>query len=238
LLKTRCYACLSSSCVGKSNDQPVGRRISFSWCALREDGSNMEAGALHCAAGDLADARIESSSAGSPKHTSKADSRQPKLSTETIALIKDMAMNNRLWGAERIRGELLKLDIRVCKRTIQKYMRHVRFKRPEGRTGRASCRTMLPISGQVIFYRSPTSSSARCLSSSTPSLNSRKVIHVGVTKAPTDAWVAQQLREATPYGQVPRYLIHDNDSKFGPAFARVADDAHQLVSDALAKLKP
>jgi putative transposase len=81
---------------------------------------------------------------------------------------------------------------------------------------------MLPISGQVIFYRSPTSSSARCLSFSTPSLNSRKVIHVGVTKAPTDAWVAQQLREATPYEQVPRYLIHDNDCKFGPAFARVA----------------
>ncbi len=53
-------------------------------------------------------------------------------------------------------------------------------------------------------------------------LKSRRVIHVGVTKAPTDAWVAQQLREATPYGQVPRFLIHDNDSKFGPAFARVA----------------
>jgi hypothetical protein len=33
---------------------------------------------------------------------------------EIIALIKDMAKNNRLWGAERIRGELLKLDIHVC----------------------------------------------------------------------------------------------------------------------------
>ena len=54
------------------------------------------------------------------KHKSKARSRQPKLSPETIALIKEMARNNRLWGAERIRGELLKLDIRVCKRTIQK----------------------------------------------------------------------------------------------------------------------
>jgi len=53
------------------------------------------------------------------KHKSKADSRQPRLSSETIALIRDMAMNNRLWGAERIRGELLKLDICVCKRTIQ-----------------------------------------------------------------------------------------------------------------------
>jgi len=53
-------------------------------------------------------------------------------------------------------------------------------------------------------------------------LKSRKVIHVGVTRSPTDPWVAQQLREATPYGQAPKYLMRDNDSKFGPCFARVA----------------
>jgi len=53
-------------------------------------------------------------------------------------------------------------------------------------------------------------------------LKTRRVIHVGVTRSPTDAWVAQQLREATPYGQAPKYLIRDNDSKFGPCFDRVA----------------
>jgi hypothetical protein len=53
-------------------------------------------------------------------------------------------------------------------------------------------------------------------------LKTRKVIHVGVTRSPTDAWTAQQLREATPYGQASKYLIRDNDSKFGPNFARVA----------------
>jgi hypothetical protein len=51
---------------------------------------------------------------------------------------------------------------------------------------------------------------------------SRKVIHVNVTRAPTDPWVAQQLREATPYGQAPKYLIRNNDKKFGKHFARVA----------------
>jgi putative transposase len=60
------------------------------------------------------------------KHKSKAHSRKPRLSLETITLIKEMAANNRLWGAERIRGELLKLNIRASKRTIQKYMRQVR----------------------------------------------------------------------------------------------------------------
>jgi len=33
-----------------------------------------------------------------------------------------MVKENKLWGAERIRGELLKLGIALCKRTIQKYM--------------------------------------------------------------------------------------------------------------------
>ncbi len=53
-------------------------------------------------------------------------------------------------------------------------------------------------------------------------LKSRRVIYVGVTSSPTDPWVAQHLREATPYGQTPKYLIRDNDSKFGSLFARVA----------------
>jgi len=46
------------------------------------------------------------------KHTSKVRSRKPRISPEAIRLIKEMAANNRLWGAERIRGELLKLGIR------------------------------------------------------------------------------------------------------------------------------
>ncbi len=50
----------------------------------------------------------------------------------------------------------------------------------------------------------------------------RRVVHVGVTRHPTDAWAAQQLREATPFGQRPRFLIRDNDRKYGADFARVA----------------
>jgi putative transposase len=54
-------------------------------------------------------------------------------------------------------------------------------------------------------------------------LKARRVIHVGVTRSPTDAWVAHHLREATPSGQAPNYLIRENESKFGSSFARVAD---------------
>lgn len=42
----------------------------------------------------------------------------------------------------------------------------------------------------------------------------RKIEHFAVTSNPCSAWVAQQIREATPYGEVPKYLLHDNDSIF------------------------
>ena len=48
---------------------------------------------------------------------------QPRISVDTIELIRHMARENRLWGAERIRGELLKLGIRVAKRTVQRYLK-------------------------------------------------------------------------------------------------------------------
>jgi hypothetical protein len=38
----------------------------------------------------------------------------------------------------------------------------------------------------------------------------REIVHFSVTRSPTDAWAAQQLREATPYGDGPPYLIRDN----------------------------
>ena len=54
-------------------------------------------------------------------------------------------------------------------------------------------------------------------------LGSRRVVHFGVTRSPSDAWITQQLREATPFGEGPRFLICDNDGKFGDQFERVAE---------------
>ena len=42
----------------------------------------------------------------------------------------------------------------------------------------------------------------------------RRVMHVAVTEHPTAAWTAQQLREAFPWDQAPRYLVHDRDRTF------------------------
>jgi putative transposase len=45
-----------------------------------------------------------------------------------------MARRGRLWGAERMRGELLKVGIKIEKRTIQKYMRGVHSTGSGGQT--------------------------------------------------------------------------------------------------------
>jgi putative transposase len=147
---------------------------------------------------------------------------RPSLSADTINAIRQMARDNRLWGAERIRGELLKLQIQVATATIQKYMHAVRPHRTPAQTwsvflnnhakGVWAC-DFLPASD--LFFR--------------PvylffiiELGSRRVIHFNLTRHPTDGWVAQQLREATPHGQTPRFLIRDRDRKYGQAFGAVA----------------
>ena len=122
-------------------------------------------------------------------------------------------------------GNALSLDIRVSKRTIQKYMKQVRPKRARGQSWKTFLRNhTAEVSGvwacdflQVtdLFFRP-------LFAFFIIELQSRKVIHVNVTRSPTDPWVAQQLREATPYGQTPTYLIRDNDRTFGQHFARVA----------------
>ena len=157
------------------------------------------------------------------KSRATAPAHHPPLTPETIALIREMAAANRLWGAERIRGELLKLDILVAKSTVQKYLRQAGPPRRSSQTWATFLRNhahdvwacdFLPITD--LLFRP-------LYAFFVIALGSRRVVHVGVTRQPTDAWVAQQLREATPFDQQPQYLVRDNDSKYGRAFTRVAE---------------
>jgi transposase InsO family protein len=60
-------------------------------------------------------------------------------------------------------------------------------------------------------------------------IKSREVVHVAATRAPTERWTAQQLRNITPFGQGPDVIIRDRDSKFGAEFDRVAKGAGTKV---------
>jgi len=152
----------------------------------------------------------------------KKSQGKPKITAETIALIQEMAKENQLWGAERIRGELLKLGMEVSKRTIQRYM-------PKDRKEHLSSQTW------ATFLKNQASGVWACDFTVVTDwlfrqwyvfvvmeLKTRRIVHTGVTKFPTDEWTAQQLREATPWGRGPKYLIRDRDKKYAMHFSAVA----------------
>ena len=145
-----------------------------------------------------------------------------KISAETIGLIRKMAGENDLWGAERIRGELMKVGIEVSKRTIQKYL-------PKDRKSRSSSPTW------ATFLKNQAGTLWACDFTVAydwlfqtwyifvvMELQTRRIVYAGVTKYPTDEWTAQQLREATPWGSGPQYLIRDRDSKYATHFSAMA----------------
>jgi putative transposase len=157
------------------------------------------------------------------KHRSKATTlREWRLAPDTIELIRRIAIDNRTWGAERIRGELLKLGIRVAKRTIQ---RHIRAVRPPGDGQR--WRTFLRnhtvwacdfLQVYDVWFRP-------VFAFFVIDVNTKRVVHVAVTREPGERWTAQQLRNATPFAAGPRFVIRDRDAKFGADFDRVAKGA-------------
>lgn len=165
------------------------------------------------------------------KHKSRPKTRElkPRIAEETIHLIKQMAAENRLWGVKRIQGELLKLGIKVARRTVQKYMRQAR-------------KPTAPSQNWATFLKNHSKDIWACdflpvvdlffgqiYAFFLVELSSRRVVHFGVTRHPTDEWVAQQLREATPNGEGPKYLIRDNDTKFGSKFQQVCEGSNIKV---------
>ncbi len=155
---------------------------------------------------------------------SAAGAKRPQVPDETVVLIQRLAAANRLWGAEGIRGELLKLGLRVGKRTVQRHMRAARPPRVpwRGQPWATFVRNHAAAIWACDFLQVSDLGFRSLVAFFIVELGSRRVVHVGVTRHPTGAWVAKQLREATPCGTAPRFLVRDNDGKFGAQFARVA----------------
>src|SRR5207244_7351577 len=166
--------------------------------------------------------------------------RPSPLTTATIDLIRRMARDNPLWGAERIRGEVHKLSIRVSKRTIQKCLRHAPRSRPCGQNWRTFLRNHAGEIWACDFLQVTDLFFSSLFAFFIIELRSRKVIHVGVTRSPTDAWTAQHLREATPYGlltpvyncaQIKLTVPRDGCSLWEMPFIISAGDSHDQEQD-------
>jgi putative transposase len=151
---------------------------------------------------------------------------RPALLKGLVDLIQRMARENWTWGAERIRGELLKLGIRVAKSTILKYIRLVREPAAPDQTWLTFLHNHASEIWACDFLQTYDLFFRALFVFVIIELKSRRVVHFAVTRHPTDAWVTQQLREATPFGVQPRCLIRDRDRKFGEAFGGGKGEEH------------
>jgi hypothetical protein len=141
---------------------------------------------------------------------------RPQVDAETRQLVRRMARENPLWGAPRIHGELLKLGFDVAESTVAKYM--PKREKPPSATWRA----FLMNHGLVAcdFFTVPTLTFGVLYVFVVLRHRDRRLLHIRATSHPTAAWTAQQIREAFPFDEAPRYLLRDNDSIYGAEFSR------------------
>jgi transposase InsO family protein len=134
---------------------------------------------------------------------------RPAISGELRPLIRRMSLENPLWGAPHIHGELLKLGFTVAQSTVAKYMAQ-KDDDPSGQSWGTFLRIMRRTSPPWTCSWSQPSALACCT----------ELIWINVTAHPTAEWIAQQITEAFPWDEAPRYLIRDRDAVYGAAVTR------------------
>src|SRR5215471_8657539 len=141
---------------------------------------------------------------------------RPPVSKEIRQLIRRMSRDNPLWGAPRIHGELLKLGIDIGETSVGKYL--VRRRNPPSQTWKTFLENHIQSMVSIDFFTVPTIRFQVLCVFLVLAHDRRRIVHFNVTRHPTAEWTVQQLREAFPFGQIPRYLLRDRDSIFGGDF--------------------
>ena len=155
---------------------------------------------------------------------------RPAVPPDVRALIREMSTANPLWGAPRIHGELQKLGISVSQSTVAKYMR--RHPRPPSQTWRTFLTNHASQIMAADLFVVPTVTFRLLFVLVILAHDRRRIVHVAVTEHPTAAWTAQQLRNAFPENEAPRYLLHDRDSVFADVATTIAGMNIQAVRTA------
>src|SRR5450631_1437908 len=138
---------------------------------------------------------------------------RPQIGTDLRALIRRMSIENPLWGAPRIHGELLKLGFEVAQSSVAKYM--VKRRRPPSQGWRTFLCNHAPDIAAMDLFVVPTIGFGLLYAFVIVRLDRRDLVWINVTANPTTEWIARQLTEAFPWNEVPRYLIRDRDRIYG-----------------------
>jgi transposase InsO family protein len=141
---------------------------------------------------------------------------RPKIDRELRELILRMSMENALWGASRIHGELLKLGYEVAQSTVSKYM--ARGGRPPSQSWKTFLRNHAEAIAAIDMCMVPTLSFERLFAFLVLGHSRRQLLWFEVTRHPTASWLARQITEAFPWASAPTYLVRDNDRAYGQVF--------------------
>jgi putative transposase len=142
---------------------------------------------------------------------------RPRLSPEIRLLIQRLARDNPRWGSVRIQGELRKLGFEVSAESVRCYRRSA-LRRPPSQSWRIFLRNHAPHIWAADFFTAPTVTFHTLYVFFFITHDRRRIVHLNVTAHPTAEWVWRQLIAATPWGEQPRYLIHDRDRCYGESF--------------------
>ena len=149
---------------------------------------------------------------------SRSPGGRPQIETDLRALIRRMSVENPLWGAPRIHGELLKLGFEVAQSSVAKYM--VKRRGPPSQGWRTFLRNHAPDIASMDFFVVPTIGFDLLYAFVIMRLDRRDLVWINVTANPTAEWVARQITEAFPWDGAPRYMIRDRDRIYGTVVTR------------------
>jgi putative transposase len=151
------------------------------------------------------------------EHWARLSRRQkvgrPALAVEVRNLIRRISRANPMWGAPRILGELSKLGIVVAEATVGKYM--LQRRRPRSPSWRTFLNNHAKDLVAVDFFVVPTVRFRVLFVMVVLAHHRRRVLRFNVTENPTAQWTAQQIVEAFPWEEAPRYLLRDRDGVYG-----------------------
>jgi len=143
---------------------------------------------------------------------------RPHIDADLRALIRRMSLDNPLWGAPRIHGELLKLGFAVAQSSVAKYM--VKRSGPPSQGWRTFLCNHAPDIAAMDFFVAPTIGFDLLYAFIIVRLARRDLVWINVTTNRTAEWIARQLTEAFPWNEAPRYMIRDRDCIYGAVVTR------------------
>ncbi|SDS84327.1 integrase core domain-containing protein [Bradyrhizobium canariense] len=149
---------------------------------------------------------------------SRPQGGRPQIDTELRVLIRWMSVENPLWGAPRIHGELLKLGFEVAQSSVAKYM--VKWRAPPSQGWPTFLHNHAPDIAAMDLFVVPTIRFDLLYALLIVRLDRRNQVLINLTANPNAEWVARQITEAFPWDQAARYMIRDCDRIYGAVVTR------------------